>query len=245
MKQNTSVTINNCDLHGIDIKKRTQSLRSILTGRGSISGINIPILNKINLFFQAGERIAFIGKNGSGKSSILKLISNIYPPSSGDVKINGTIVSIIEMGLGIEPDFTGRQNIKILMLYNNTLNNYNKEIEEKIINFSELKEKIDLPINTYSSGMISRLSFSVSIFQNSDILLLDEIFAAGDGRFVDKSLKFMKEKIHATPIVILVSHQEQIIREYCNRAILMKSGNIIADGNPDEILSLYNSQSYQ
>lgn len=124
------------------------------------------------------------------------------------------------------------------------LDHYNKELEQQVIDFSELGEKIDLPVKTYSSGMLSRLSFSTSIFHNTDILLLDEVFAAGDGKFIAKSLEFMKNKINAVPITILVSHQEDIIRKYCNRCVLIKDGRIIKDGIPDEILSIYNSGNY-
>ena len=241
MHHAVSVNIQNCTLEGVNAIKRVQSLRQMFFSPGKVTGVRIPILNDINLSFKAGERVALIGSNGSGKSSILKLISGIYPPKTGSVHVNGTITSIIEMGLGIEPEFTGRQNIKILMLYNNIFDRYNKEIEKRIIDFSELGDKIDLPVKTYSSGMLSRLSFSTSIFQETDILLLDEVFAAGDGRFVAKSLEFMTNKIKTSPLTILVSHQEEIIRNYCNRCVLIKDSRVVADGAPDEILSIYNS----
>ena len=244
MNQEVSVTIENCSLEGIDSIKRVQSLRQMFIRPGKISGIAIPILNDVNLSCKQGDRVALIGSNGSGKSSILKLISGIYPPKTGRVSVNGSITSIIEMGLGVEPEFTGRQNIKILLLYNNMLDHYNKELEQQVIDFSELGEKIDLPVKTYSSGMLSRLSFATSIFQNTDILLLDEVFAAGDRKFIAKSLEFMKNKINTVPITILVSHQEDIIRKHCNRCVLIKDGRIIKDSIPDEVLSIYNSGNY-
>lgn len=244
MDKKVSITIDNCSIEGIDAIKRVQSLRQIFIKSGKVTGISIPILNNINLSFAYGDKVALIGNNGSGKSSILKLISGIYPPKTGKISINGTITSIIEMGLGVEPEFTGRQNIKILMLYNNMLGKYNSDLENQIIDFSELGDKIDLPVKTYSSGMLARLSFSTSIFQHTDILLLDEVFAAGDGSFINKSLEFMQNKINSTPISIMVSHQEDIIRKYCNRCVLIKNGYVVEDGLPDKILSIYNSGIY-
>lgn len=244
MKPEVSIIIENCSLEGINSIKRVQSLRQMFLSPGKISGISIPILNNINITCKDGDRIALIGNNGSGKSSILKLISGIYPPKTGKILITGSLISIIEMGLGVEAECTGRQNIKILMLYNNMLDSYSKELEQQIIDFSELGEKIDLPVKTYSSGMLSRLSFSTSIFQNADILLLDEVFAAGDGKFISKSLEFMKNKINTVPITILVSHQEDIIRKHCNRCILIKDGRVVQDGPTDEILAIYNSGIY-
>lgn len=244
MTQKISVNIENCSLSGIDSLKRVQSLRQLFLRPGKITGAEIPILNNISFSCKEGDRVALIGGNGSGKSSILKLISGIYPPAQGTITVKGKITSIIEMGLGVEPEFTGRQNIKILMLYNNMLDKYNREFEQKVIDFSELGEKIDQPLKNYSSGMLSRLAFSTCIFQNPDILLLDEVFAAGDGKFITKSLEFMKNKINTVPITILVSHQEEIVRQHCNRCILVKDGRIVRDGKPDEIIPLYNSGNY-
>ena len=244
MSEEIFVNIENCSLSGIDSIKRVQSLRQMFLSPGKIAGAVIPILNDISFSCKAGDKVALIGSNGSGKSSILKLIAGIYPPEKGTISIQGKITSIIEMGLGVEPEFTGRQNIKILMLYNNMLDKYNKEFEQKVIDFSELGSKIDQPLKNYSSGMLSRLAFSTCIFQNPDILLLDEVFAAGDGKFITKSLEFMKNKINTVPITILVSHQEEIVREHCNRCILIKNGRMVKDGTPDELITLYNSGNY-
>lgn len=244
MSQEVSVSALNCTLEGVDSIKRVESLRRMFLSPGKVTGSAISILDNVSFSFKAGDRVALIGANGSGKSSILKLIAGIYPPKSGTIAVNGKITSIIEMGLGIQPEFTGRQNIKILMLYNNMLNRYSKKFEQKVIDFSELGEKIDQPIKNYSSGMLSRLSFSTCIFQDPDILLLDEIFAAGDGQFVKKSLALMEEKINTVPITILVSHQEDVVRNYCNRCLLIKDRKIVADGKPNDILLLYNSGNY-
>ncbi len=244
MTQSASVDIRNCSVSGINSNKRAQGLKQLFLGKGNAGGIEIPILNNINFSCKAGQRVAFVGHNGSGKSSLLKLIAGIYPPKSGSIGITGSMASIIEMGLGLEFELTGRENVKILMMYNNILHKYSKEFEQQVIEFSELGEKINLPVKTYSSGMISRLAFASCVFQHPDILLLDEVFAAGDGAFISKSLELMKEKINNVPITIMVSHQEDIIREHCNRCLLIKDGYIVKDGAPDEIMPIYNSGNY-
>ncbi|XVN41100.1 MAG: ABC transporter ATP-binding protein [Rickettsia endosymbiont of Argas persicus] len=237
------IEITNGYVEGIDTHKRALGLKHFFLNRGTSFSPNIPILDNINFSCYEGEKVAFIGSNGSGKSSLLKVIAGIYPLKSGNIKLHGNIAAIIEMGVGFEPEQTGRENIKMLMLYNNMLDKYNKEVEQEIIDFSELGNKIDLPIKIYSSGMLSRLAFSVSIFQSPQILLLDEVFAAGDSYFIEKSLKLMKNKFQNTPISIIVSHQEEIIKDNCNRCILLRDGSIIGDGTPSEIFKIYNKGS--
>ncbi len=231
-------------VEGVNNQQRVKTLRHFFIKKGKIFPSPIYILNNINFSCQKGEKIAFIGSNGSGKSSLLKVIAGIYPLNFGKIVVHGNFAAIIEMGVGFELEQTGRENIKMLMLYNNMLSKYSKELEQEIIDFSELGNKIDLPVKNYSSGMLARLFFSVSAFQDSDILLLDEIFAAGDSYFVEKSTNFMKNKLKNISILILVSHQENIIKDNCNRCVLLKDGSIIADGNPNEILKIYNNGHY-
>ena len=169
MNQNASINLVNCSVEGLDTLKRADSIRNAFINGVTLQSSAILILSDINFSCKTGEKIAFIGDNGSGKSSLLKVISNIYPTKSGKRTVNGHITAIIEMGIGIEPELTGRQNIKILMLYNNMLDKYNKEIEKSIIDFSELGDKIDWQVKNYSSGMLARLTFSASIFQTPDI----------------------------------------------------------------------------
>lgn len=240
------IEIKNGYVEGIDTHKRAQGLKHFFIKRGTSFSPNIPILNNINFSCYEGEKIAFIGSNGSGKSSLLKVIAGIYPlKDGGTINVCGNIAAIIDMGVGFEQEQTGRNNIKMLMLYNNMLDKYSKELEQEIIDFSELGNKIDLPIKNYSSGMLSRLAFSVSIFQKPQILLLDEVFAAGDSYFVEKSLDLMRNKFKSTPISIIVSHQEEIIKDLCNRCILLRDGNIVGDGDPLEIFEIYNREIHR
>ncbi len=236
------ISITNGVVEGIDTIKRAHGLKHFFLGGGELISQTIPILNGINFNCFEGERIAFIGHNGSGKSSLLKTIAGIYPLKSGSLKVTGDIAAIIEMGLGFEPEMTGRANIKLCMLFNKMLDRYTPQLEQKIIEFSGLGEKINWPIKIYSSGMLARLAFSVCIFQEPEILLLDEVFATGDSDFIEKSKAAMKNKFKNVPIAILVSHQEDIILEMCTRAILFEGGKIIADGQPQEILNLYHKK---
>ena len=200
---------------------------------GASSALTIPSGTNIN------------GNIDNTSGGVNQVVANFAGASTvSGTKVRGNFAAIIEMGVGFEFEQTGRENIKILMLYNNMLSKYSKKLEQEIIEFSELGDKIDLPVKNYSSGMVSRLAFSVSIFQDSDILLLDEVFAAGDSHFIEKSTNFMKDKLKNVPILILVSHQDNIIKENCDRCVLLKNGSIIADGKPDEILKIYNNWNY-
>lgn len=232
--------LKNCNVNGINLIARASSVKNLFRKEEKLFGLQIPILRNINFSCHQGETVGFLGPNGSGKSSLLKVIAGIYPIESGERKIFGSLSAIIEMGIGMEWELSGRENIKLIMMYNNMLHRYNKEIEDKIIEFSELGEKIDQPLKNYSSGMISRLSFSASIFQSPDILLLDEVFAVGDANFVQKALDFLRKKISSIPVTIIVSHQEDIIKTYCNRCLYIQDGEIKLDGKTDEVMKYYN-----
>lgn len=234
------IQVSDVVVKGIDMGARASSLKHYLMGKGKIASVTIPILNGISFSASKGEKIAFVGGNGSGKSSLLKVIAGIYPPLHGTVERFGEIAAVIEMGLGFEYEITGRENIKLAMVYSNMLPQYSKTLEQQIIEFSELGSHIDLPLKGYSSGMISRLAFSIAMLQRPDILLLDEVFAAGDSHFVEKAQKVMSENFQNSPVAILVSHSEKMVKEMCNRAVLLKDGKIVADGTPDEIYKEYN-----
>lgn len=239
MSKDFAITITNGVVEGVDMSKRAMGLRSFALGQGSLISSRIPILRGINFQAKQGERIAFIGSNGSGKSSLLKVIAGIYPLKSGQMHMHGKLAAIIEMGLGFAQEMTGRENIKLALIYGNMLDRYSAELEQEVIDFAELGEKIDAPIKNYSSGMLARLAFSIAITQEADILLLDEIFAAGDQHFVNKSLARMKEKFFSAGISLLVSHQLELIYEICNRCVWLADGQIIADGPPEYILAEY------
>ena len=236
------ITLENISVFGVDTHARAATLRQFVTRRKSLRPVRIPILRDVSFEAKPGDRIAILGSNGSGKSSLLKVITGNYPIHEGRREIEGTIVPLIEMGAGFEGEATGRDNIKLTYAYRGKLRQYSRAMEEKIIEFSELGDKIDLPLKSYSSGMMSRLAFSSAIFQNPDILLLDEIFAAGDAGFVHKSTEAIRQRIDHSAITILVSHNHEDLMAFCNRFILMHQGRIINEGSAKEILRQYHQE---
>ena len=197
------------------------------------------ILRGISFDIEKGDILGIVGKNGSVKSTLLKLITKIIYPDSGNIKINGIVSSLIELGAGFHPDMTGRENIYINdSIYGLT----KKEIDSKldtIIKFSELEEFIDSPIRTYSSGMYMRLAFSVAINVEAEILLIDEILSVGDANFQAKCFRKMQELKDSGITIVIVSHDLHTMEKLCNKVIWIESGKIKRSGIPNEVLKEY------
>ena len=197
------------------------------------------ILRGISFDIEKGDILGIVGKNGSGKRTLLKLITKIIYPDSGSIKINGKVSSLIELGAGFHPDMTGRENIYInASIYGLT----KKEIDSKldtIIKFSELEEFIDSPIRTYSSGMYMRLAFSVAINVEAEILLIDEILSVGDANFQAKCFRKMQELKNSGITIVIVSHDLHTMEKLCNKVIWIESGKIKRNGIPNEVLKEY------
>lgn len=197
------------------------------------------VLKGINLKIKKGEAVALIGVNGGGKSTLLKLMTKIIYPNKGKITINGKLTSLLELGAGFHPDFSGRENI----YFNASIFGLTKkEIDERlddIIEFSELKDYIDNPVRTYSSGMFMRLAFSVAINVNADILLIDEILSVGDQHFQEKCYKKMKELTEQGKTMVFVTHSLQSVSQLCTRAVWLHEGKIKLDGNSNEVIESY------
>jgi ABC-type polysaccharide/polyol phosphate transport system ATPase subunit len=238
-----SINIENLYVSGIDNLARSETLKEfVIKGltRKIKKQVKIPILKGISLKVNEGDVLGVVGKNGSGKSSLLKAIAGIYSEEKGKVVTEGTITPVIEMGLGFSPEMSGYDNIKLGFVYSGRIDKHNEKVVQRIIDFSELEEKIDIPLKYYSSGMVARLAFAVSCMQDSDILLLDEVFATGDEQFRTKSYNYMKKKIRNTAITIMVNHNRDEILNICNRCIMMEDGKIVIDGTPAEVFNCYN-----
>lgn len=197
------------------------------------------VLKNINLKIKKGETVALIGVNGSGKSTLLKLMTKIIYPTSGKITTNGKLTSLLELGAGFHPDFTGRENI----YFNASIFGLTKsEIEKRInaiIEFSELGEFIDSPVRTYSSGMYMRLAFSVAINVDAEILLIDEILAVGDQHFQDKCFAKLEELKNSDKTIVIVSHSLGSIQKLCDRAIWIYDGEVRKDGKTSEVIEEY------
>lgn len=197
------------------------------------------VLQDINIEIFKGESVGIIGKNGSGKSTILKLLTRIIYPNKGKVKITGRVAGLLELGAGFHPDMTGRENIYINA---SIFGLSRKEISGKlsdIIEFAELEEFIDNPVRTYSSGMYIRLAFAIAININADILLIDEVLAVGDIAFQSKCLNKLREIKEKGVTIVIVSHSLEQIEEFCDKSIWIKNGKIEMVGNCKEVHERY------
>jgi lipopolysaccharide transport system ATP-binding protein len=201
--------------------------------------VQIDALKNINIKIKSGERIGVIGGNGSGKSTFLRLCSRIYEPSTGTININGNVSSLINVNIGIDPESTGRENIKLRLVMLGFNNNQINELFNEIIQFSELNQFIDLPFYTYSTGMQLRLAFATSVFIKPEILIMDEWLATGDKDFQEKAEKKLNSIIENSKILILASHSKDLILKTCTRVIWLENGVIKKDGGAEETIQGY------
>lgn len=197
------------------------------------------VLKDINLTIKNGEAVALIGVNGSGKSTLLKLMTKIIYPTKGEIVTNGKLTSLLELGAGFHPDFSGRENIYFnASIFGLTKKQIDERLED-IIDFSELRDFIDNPVRTYSSGMFMRLAFAVAINVDADILLVDEILSVGDQHFQEKCLNKMKELKAQGKTMVFVTHSLGSARELCDRAVWLNKGHIQLDGDVNEVIDEY------
>lgn len=199
-------------------------------------------LKDINLEVKKGDILGIVGNNGSGKSTLMKIVAGVTQPTSGNVSVEGNLVPLLELGSGFHRDFTGYENI---YFYTAILGYPKKEILAKtreIIEFSEIGDFIHQPIRNYSSGMRSRLAFSVSVNINPDILILDEILSVGDLAFKEKSYKKIKEFFKQGKTILFVSHSLESIKGLCTRAILINKGELIMDDEPTKVVDYYRDE---
>ena len=200
------------------------------------------VLNNINLNIKKGETVALIGVNGSGKSTLLKLMTKIIYPTKGTIETDGKLTSLLELGAGFHPDFTGRENIYFnASIFGLTRKEIDARIDD-IIEFSELGEFIDNPIRTYSSGMYMRLAFSVAINVDAEILLIDEILAVGDQHFQDKCYRKLKELKDSDKTIVIVTHSLDVVKDLCDRAVWIYKGELKLDGDPIYVIDEYLKQ---
>lgn len=202
-------------------------------------------LEDINLNLKDGDRLGLVGHNGAGKSTLLKVLAGIYHPTEGEVTIQGRILSTLNITLGFEHEATGYENI---LLRGRLLGLTAAEIESKvdeIAEFTELGKYLNLPVRVFSSGMLMRLAFAIMTALESDILLMDEVIGTGDARFIHKAEKRLNEFMNKAKIMVIASHSDTVIREFCDRALLLKNGTAFALGEVDEVLGIYQSAEYQ
>ncbi len=214
-------------------------------GRGKRSTAAFEALKNIDLTVRRGEIVGVIGDNGSGKSTLLKLIAGITAPTRGELKVYGTVSSLLEVGVGFHPEMTGRENV---YLSGSLLGIPAGELTRRmpdIIAFSELEDFIDSPVKHYSSGMYLRLGFAIGIHVQPDILLIDEILAVGDQRFQQRCKEYIRGLRDSGKTILVVSHDLDAILSLCSRAVVLHKGYILGDGHPYEMIGLYKQLQFQ
>ncbi|MFC3725794.1 ABC transporter ATP-binding protein [Neoaquamicrobium sediminum] len=210
----------------------------IIADRGVVS---VRALDGINLRLETGDRVALIGHNGAGKSTLLRLLAGIYRPDVGFVNVEGRVGALLSMHLGMEPDFTGRENLMLVAASLGLSEKERNAIVPEVAEFCELGDFIDLPIQTYSAGMLARLAFGIHTSIAHDIMLIDEVIGAGDMGFHDKMRARLEQMLARARILVLASHAEDVLRLYCTTGVVMSAGRMIFSGPLDDAFDFYHS----
>lgn len=234
-------------IYNISVRSFKKDFIRMATGSAVIAGANqhivVNALNDINLTLNHGDRIGLVGHNGAGKSTLLRLLANVYEPTSGDMHVEGHVSPMLDMMQGIETEFTGLENIYLRGTILGLSKHEIKTRAAEIAALTGLGDYIKMPTRTYSSGMLVRLAFAISASIKPEILLIDEIFGAGDADFMQKAQRKMISLLEQSSIVVMANHSDEIISEFCNKALLLESGRIKYMGPVKETLAMYHKLS--
>jgi ABC-type polysaccharide/polyol phosphate transport system ATPase subunit len=219
--------------------KAQRTIKDVFVSRGRSGAREVQALRDVSVSVEPGDAVGLVGRNGSGKTTLLRVISGIIKPTTGRVEAGGRIASLLELGAGFHPDFTGRENVYL----NGSIHGLSRarvgEVMDEIVAFAELEQFIDLPVRTYSSGMFMRLGFSVAAHIQSDVLLLDEVFAVGDESFQRKCFGKIAEFKNRGGTILFVSHDAQAVERLCDRAVLLRQGEVAFDGETRAAIAAY------
>lgn len=233
------------DFPVFDSKSFRKALFDIPTGgsirQGNKNDIIIRAVDGVSMHIKEGDKYGLIGHNGAGKSTLLRVMAGIYEPTAGTLNVEGTVSPMFNISLGLDPDDSGFENLKSIAMYMGLSPKDLKEIEPEIVDFCELGDFMHLPLRTYSSGMQARLGFAIATAINPEILLLDEWLGAGDARFMKKANKRINDMVERSSILVLASHSEALIKNNCDKALLIEHGKVIADGEINHVLDEYNA----
>ena len=196
-------------------------------------------LSDVSFSVRQGEAVGIIGRNGNGKSTILKLIAGVTAPSQGEVRVRGRVCPLIELGTGFHPDLTGRENVFLNASILGMRGQEAHERFEEIVDFAELRAFLDTPVKHYSSGMYLRLAFAIAVNCDPQILLVDEALAVGDAAFQEKCFERMRSFRDRGVTVIFVSHALDLVESFCDRVLILDGGRLVADGNPAPTIARY------
>jgi lipopolysaccharide transport system ATP-binding protein len=221
-------------------REQYKALRDVLSGRTRhLPKAKTIALNDVSFDVPTGQILGVVGGNGAGKSTLFKVMARVTAPTYGEATLHGRLGALLEVGAGFHPELTGRENV---MLNGSILGMSRREIESRfddIVEFSEIRESIDEPVKQYSVGMYMRLAFAVAAHLEPDILLVDEVLAVGDARFQEKCLNKVRELGRSGRTLLFISHQLDVVRQLCDRCVLLRRGNLVDDGTPDDVISAY------
>ncbi len=240
-ERETIISVNNVSMRFNLAKEKVDSLKEYLIRavKGKLQYDEFWALNDVSFDVKKGDSVGLIGLNGSGKSTMLKVIAGVLKPTKGNVMVNGSVAPLIELGAGFDFDLTGRENI---YLNGALLGRSRKEMDavfDEIVDFSELAEFMDVPMKNYSSGMLSRLAFSIATSGKADILIVDEVLAVGDFRFQEKCQDRIKKMMDEGTTVLFVSHSIEQVEQICNKVVWIQSGCVRMKGDSKEICEIY------
>lgn len=239
---NVAIRVTNLSMDFKYSKDKIDSLKEYIIRtikRDKRKSRKVRVLDNINFEVKRGEKLGILGFNGAGKSTLLKIISGIYEPSEGEIKINGKIAPLLELSAGFDKNYTGRDNIYLNGAFLSMDKKYLDSKIDEIIEYSELGEYIDVPIKNYSKGMKAKLGFSIATLIKPDILIIDEILSVGDIKFRKKSGKKINEMMAEGVTVILVSHSIRQVKRICDRCIWIDDGKLVMEGPAEEVCNAY------
>jgi ABC-type polysaccharide/polyol phosphate transport system ATPase subunit len=217
-----------------------RTLKEVLLRRAPRGGpAPVHALRDVTLRVEPGETLGIVGRNGAGKTSLLRVLAGIVPLHAGSVRTGGRVVTLLELGAGFSGDFSGRENIHLSGALHGLTRRDVEAREAAIVEFSELGDFIDVPVRTYSSGMFVRLGFSIAAHLEADVLLIDEVLAVGDEAFQRKCEQRIAERVGAGVTLVLVSHDATLIERSCDRVVVMDAGQVLYDGPVDEGVPYY------
>ena len=221
------------------LKKMVFSKVSGRIGSDTRQRVVVEALRDVSFSLGPGDRLGLVGTNGAGKTTLLRTLAGIYEPVAGTVRVRGSLNALLDPQLGMNPDLTGRENIMLRGLYNGLQRAAILRLEEDVREFADLGDFIDLPVRIYSSGMVVRLGFALATAIRPQVLLMDEWFMAGDATFMEKARLRLEDLVRGAEILVLSSHVERVVTDWCTRVIWMEQGRIRADGPAAEVMDRY------
>lgn len=246
MRGNARIDIGNVSVffplyHGSSrsLKKTVVAAASGRLGKDPQSRVVVQALREVSFTLGSGDRLGLVGVNGAGKTTLLRTLAGIYEPVMGHVRVEGSLSTLLDPSVGMNVDLTGRENIQLRGLYNRMSRTELSALEEDVATFADLGDFMDLPMRTYSSGMAVRLGFALATSIRPQILLMDEWFLAGDADFMDRARARLEDMVRGAEILVLSTHNMEVVRQWCTRVLWLDQGRIRADGPAEQVIDSY------